>query len=231
MGEQIRRLLSFFFLLFIYINGRIFYRFEIGWPALKPIDWNKAKLIIFLNHTSLFEFVFLSIVPVSYLWQLSQRLAAPGADKTLDRPMVGLLYKIMSPGMTSITRKRDESWDQFMDSIKDDSIIIIAAEGRMKRKTGLDLEGNKMTVKPGVLDVLLRLNKGNMLLAYSGGLHHVQAPGEGFPRLFKTIKMNVEELDIAEYKAGFAAEQGSREWRKLALADLQHRLETKVPNN
>jgi hypothetical protein len=226
-----RRLLSFFFLLTIKSVSLVFYRFKIGWPAEKPIDWKKAKLIVFLNHTSLFEFVFLSIVPVSFLWQLSQRLAAPGADKTLDRPIVGLIYKIMSPGMTAITRKRDESWDQFMDSITEDSIIIIAPEGRMKRRTGLDLEGNKMTVRPGVLDVLHRLNKNNMLLAYSGGLHHVQAPGEGFPKLFRTIKMNVEELDIAEYKAGFAAEEGSREWRKLVLADLQFRLETKVPDN
>ena len=84
-------------------------------------------------------------------------MAAPGADKTLDRPLVGTLYKLMSPGITSITRKRDDTWEQFVHSISPDSIIVIAPEGRMKRKNGLDLDGNKMTVRSGVADLLIDL--------------------------------------------------------------------------
>jgi hypothetical protein len=80
-------------------------------------------------------------------------MVAPGADKTLDRPFVGAIFRLFSPGMTSITRLRDDTWQQFLDSIARDSIIVIAAEGRMKRRTGLDLEGKKMTVRAGVIDI------------------------------------------------------------------------------
>ena len=131
--------------------------------------------------------------------------------------------------MISITRKRDDSWENFLESIYEDSIILIAPEGRMKRKNGLDLEGNKMTVKPGVVDIINGLQSGEMAIAYSGGLHHVQIPDEGLPKLFKTIKMNIELFDIPTYKAMFNADIGSNIWRQLVLNDLQMRLETKVP--
>ncbi len=222
-----KNLISFFILLTIRVFSKVFYRFRIGWPK-EPIRWNEIKLIIFLNHTSLFEPIFLGFLPVSFLWRLSKHLAAPGADKTLNRPIVGTLYKLMSPGITSITRKRDESWDEFMYSLSDDSVVVIAPEGRMMRKNGLDLHGNKMTVKAGVVDILSGLNKGQMVIAYSGGLHHVQIPGEGLPKLFKTLKLNLETFEIADYKESFGKSVNSNEWKKLVLEDLQHRLETKV---
>ena len=68
-----------------------------------------------------------------------------------------------------------------------------------------------------------------MVFAYSGGLHHVQIPGEGFPRLFKTVKMDLEVFDIPVYKARFEAEAGSATWKKQVLDDIQNRLETKPP--
>jgi len=215
-------------LLSIKYLSRIFYRFKIGWSENR-IRWNDVKLIVFLNHTSLYEVLYLGFLPTHFLRRLSKRMVAPGADKTLNRPLVGTLFKLFSPGMTTITRKRDDTWDQFMASIYDDSVIVIAAEGRMKRKTGLDLEGKKMTVKSGVLDILARLNVGQMVIAYSGGLHHVNVPGEYFPRFFKTVKMNLEAFDVSEYKARFKETVGSEEWRKTVLEDLQFRLETKVP--
>lgn len=51
-------------------------------------------------------------------------MVAPGADKTLNRPFVGIFFKLFSPGMISITRKRDDSWDNFLESIYEDSIIF-----------------------------------------------------------------------------------------------------------
>ncbi len=224
-----KSLISFFTLLFIKALSNIFYRFEVKWPEENKIVWGNVKLIVFLNHTSLFEILYLAILPVSFLRMLSRRMVAPGAIKTLDRPIVGMFFKLFSPGMTPVTRKRDDSWQQFLESMHDDSIILIAPEGRMMRKNGLDLEGNKMTVKGGVTDILARINKGQMLFAYSGGLHHVQVPGEGFPHLFKTVKLDVEVCDVADYKASFNAEMGSRAWKKLVLDDMQHRLETKPP--
>lgn len=223
-----RRLISFSVLLFLKGLSALFYRYKIGWPA-NPIQWNNIKLIVFLNHTSLFEPIFLGFLPVSFLWRLSLHMAAPGADKTLNRPLVGTLYKLMSPGITSITRKRDDTWEQFIDSIAKDSIIVIAPEGRMKRKNGLDLDGNRMTVRGGVADLLAGLDKGQMVLAYSGGLHHVQVPGEGLPKIFKTLKLNIEVFEIAEYKQMFSEPIKTSAWKKQVLDDLQHRLETKVP--
>jgi len=223
-----RRLLSFLVLFSIKIISAIFYRFKIGWPK-ERIRWNDVRLIIFLNHTSLFEPIFLGFLPLGFLWQLSARLAAPGADKTLNRPLVGTLYKLMSPGIKSITRKRDESWNSFMDSIEENSIICIAPEGRMMRKNGLDLDGNKMTVKPGVADIIAELDKGQMVIAYSGGLHHVQIPGEGLPKVFKTLKLNAEVYEIADYKKKFSEPVGGNTWKRELVDDLQHRLETKVP--
>ena len=39
-----------------------------------------------------------------------------------------------------------------------------------------------------------------MLIIYSGGMHHIQAPGEKWPKLFQTIHARLESTDIAEYK-------------------------------
>ena len=46
----------------------------------------------------------------------------------------------------------------------------------MKRANGMDLEGMPMTIRGGVADLLMAIPGGRMLIAYSGGLHHVQVP-------------------------------------------------------
>src|ERR1043165_4731310 len=222
-----KRLVSFFILFSIKVLTNTFYRFKIGWPE-KEIRWNDVRLIVFLNHTSLYEPLFIGFLPVGFLWKLSRRMVIPGADKTLNRPFIGTFFRLFNPGMVSITRKRDNSWNTFLQSIYEDSIILIAAEGRMKRKSGVDLEGKKMTVRPGVVDILKGLEQGQMVIAYSGGLHDVQAPGEDLPRLFKTLKMNLQVFEIAEYKQRFTGESDTQ-WKLQMLEDLQHRLETRVP--
>jgi len=225
-----RSILSFLALLLIKGVSNLLFKFKIGWPKNNPnVPWNEIRLIVFLNHTSLLEPIYLGFLPISFLRRLSKKLIAPGADKTLNRPIVGFLYKLLSPQIIPITRKRDDSWDNFMNTLSADSIIVIAPEGRMKRRNGLDLNGEKMTVRGGVVDVLECLHSGKMAIAYSGGLHHVHAPDENAYHFFKTLKLNLELIDIVEYKTSFAATQGSEEWRKLLLADLQHRLETKLP--
>ena len=80
-----------------------------------------------------------------------------------------------------------------------------------------------------MLDILAGLKKGKMIIAYSGGLHHVQIPNEGLPKLFKTLKMNLEILNIDEYKNKFLEEIGSELWQKKIMTDLQWRLENNVP--
>lgn len=155
-------------------------------------------------------------------------MVAPGADKTLNRPIVGKIWKLMGPGIYSITRKRDKTWRKFMQAIHNRSVIVIAAEGRMKRPNGLDLHGRPMTVRAGVADVLEHLQDGNILVVYSGGLHHVQKPGEGLPHLFKTLKLNIEVLDIDQYKARFNTE--GIQWKKDVVKDMQLRLENNCPS-
>jgi hypothetical protein len=225
-----KSLISFFTLMLLKGLSNIFYKYEVGWPRDKKIIWNDVRLIVFLNHTSLFEVLYIGFLPVSFVRMLSRRMLLPVATKTIERPLVGFFFEIFSPGMAPLTRKRDDSWQQFLESIRPDSITVIAPEGRMKRKNGLDLEGNKMTIKPGVVDILANLHEGQMLFAYSGGLHHVQVPGEGLPKIFKTLKMNIEAYDIRDYKACFAAEVGNHGWKKLVIEDLQQRLETKPPS-
>ena len=155
-------------------------------------------------------------------------MVAPAADKTLDRPIVGFFWKLMSPGLVTITRKRDKSWYAFLDAIKRKCIIAIAPEGRMKRKNGLDSNGKPMSIRAGVSEILEELNEGRMMILYSGGLHHVQHPGEFMPRLFKTIKLNIEVLEISEYKKQFSDDPKTR--RKEFVADLEARLKQNVPS-
>jgi hypothetical protein len=186
--------------------------------------------MVFLNHTSLFEPLFIQQLSFSFLWKLVARANVPGADITLNRPLVGRFWKLMFPNISSVTRKKDHSWDNYLKSIRSDSLILIAPEGRMKRPSGLDKFGKPMTVKGGVADILENINEGAMILCLSGGLHHVQTPGQHFPRLFKTIRMNLAYFDIKDYKDQF--QSFSPRERKIKITqDMQAQLEKNCPIN
>jgi hypothetical protein len=68
-----------------------------------------------------------------------------------------------------------------------------------------------------------------MLLAMSGGLHHVQVPGQRFPKLFKPIRMSLEYLDIPEYKRELGIDPGEKGFKAAVKRDLQQRTETLRP--
>lgn len=214
-------------LMFIKTFSKLFYRLELKWLSDYGQDFDKIRLIIFLNHTSLYEPLFVAAAPNWFLYRLARKMVAPGADKTLNRPIVGFFWKLMGPGMVSISRKRDKTWYEFLEAIQRRSVIVIAPEGRMKRKSGFDSEGKPMSIRAGVAEIFEELNEGRLLIAYSGGLHHVQHPGEHFPRLFKTIKLNLEAIEIPEYKAQFSEDPKLR--RKEFIADLHNRLAKNTP--
>jgi hypothetical protein len=87
-----------------------------------------------------------------------------------------------------------------------------------------------MTVRGGIADILETMGEGRMLLAYSGGLHHVQVPGQRFPRLFKTIRMNLEVMDIGTYRDARMAEAGNpRGFKRAVVDDLERRRDTHCP--
>lgn len=224
-----QRVLAFFILSTVKTISSIFWTAKFYWLTDKPKDhWKKARLFVFLNHTSLYEPLFTQALPYSYLWHLAAHINVPGADITMDRPIVGRFWKLMVPNMATVTRKKDATWDNYLNSIHDQSVIMITPEGRMKRPNGLDKFGRPMTVRGGVADIIEGLDSGAMILCFSGGLHHVQSPGQFFPRLFKSIHMNLSFHDIREYKAQF---QGTPRERKIQMVqDLQTRLNRDCPD-
>ena len=210
-------------LLWLKLLSRIFYRPDFGWIGPTPSDpWDGIRVVVFLNHTSLFEPVFLSGVPARFIWRLAAHGVIPAADKTTERPLVGLVFRFVAHHVIPITRQRDQSWFDVLDRIDPKSMVVIAPEGRMKRATGLDLKGNPMTVRGGVADILLAIERGRMLLAYSGGLHHVQIPGK-IPNLFERVQMRIENLEIADYIAEQMAKGGAAEFKRNVIRDLESR--------
>lgn len=162
------------------------------------------------------------------LWQIAGNIIAPGADVTMDRPIAGWFLKYIAPKMVPISRERDETWNNFLNAVEPESVVIIAPEGRMKRADGLDKHGNPMSVRGGVADVLEMLPDGEMVIVYSGGLHHVQIPGQGLPKLFKTIRLQCEKVNIKAYVAQMH-ETPDISFKKAVTNDLESRMRINTP--
>jgi Acyltransferase len=225
----IRSALVFTLLYGLKVLSRTFYRFDFDWIDFKrDHQWDDFSLVVFLNHTSLFEPLFLGVPPPKFIWRLAAHGVVPAADKTTDRPLVGIVFKFIAHQVIPITRQRDDTWSQVMATIEPNSMVAIAPEGRMKRANGLDLHGNPMTVRGGVADILLALKKGRMLLAYSGGLHHVQIPGH-VPRIFKTVRLRVENVEIADYIDEMLKRGGPEQFKRNVIKDLEWRRDTYCP--
>lgn len=211
------------------VLSKIFYRHDFGWIGETPKDpWADIRLVIFLNHTSLFEPVFLGAVPSRFIWRLAAHGVVPAADKTTDRPLVGIIFRFVAHHVIAITRQRDDTWFEVLRKIDPDSMVVIAPEGRMKRANGLDLHGKPMNVRGGIADILHAVKEGRMLIAYSGGLHHVQIPGH-VPRIFKTVRLRVENLEIADYIANILRRGGEAEFKKNVMKDLDWRRDQYAP--
>jgi hypothetical protein len=227
-----RSVLVFGLLVLVKIFARLFYRIDmrfIGEPPRRP--WSNLRLLALLNHTSLFEPLFAGGAPISFLWRLARHGVVPVANKTTERPLVGNFFRLIASRVVPITRERDESWEQLLNHIDHDAMVAILPEGRMKRSTGLDSEDRPMTVRGGVADILESLGAGRMLLAYSGGLHHVQVPGERFPRLWKTIRMRMEVLQIDAYRTSLLSEAGSDGFKRAVIRDLERRRDLYCPRS
>lgn len=212
--------------------SRIFYKHDFAFIGNPPADpWANIRLVAFLNHTSLFEPVFLGAVPNRFIWRLAAHGVVPAADKTTDRPLVGLVFRFVAHHVIAITRQRDDTWFEVLRKIDPDSMVVLAPEGRMKRENGLDLHGNPMSVRGGIADILHAIKEGRMLIAYSGGLHHVQIPGK-FPRIFKTVRLRVENVDIAEYIAEMRERGGGEEqFKRTVMKDLDTRRDLYAPED
>lgn len=225
-----RSYIVFLLLLLVKAFTRTFYRIEMRWIGDVPPDpWRRIRLAAILNHTSLYEALFAGGCPNHFLWRIARHGVVPIARKTADRAVVGRFYGMVAARVVSISRERDETWSEVLRQIDPDAMVLILPEGRMKRATGLDSEGKPMTVRGGIADILETMGEGRFLIAYSGGLHHIQVPGERFPRLFKKIRMNLEVVDMAPYRAARLEEGGAKGFRRAVTRDLEVRRDRNCP--
>lgn len=221
----LRNGITFCLLAVIKTLSMLFFRVDMRFMGNPPPDpWANIRVVAILNHTSLFEPVFAGGAPLRFLWRIARHAVVPVADITIHRPVVGRFFRLIAGHVVPITRKRDDSWKELLSKVDDEqAMIVILPEGRMKRKDGLDSQGKPMTVRGGIADILEEIPDGRLLLAYSAGLHHIQAPGEKLPRLFKTARMKLENLDLAEYRKALLATQDERGFRKAVVSDLTRR--------
>jgi len=226
----VRSIFVFLLLFLLKTFARIFYRLDVQFIGEVPErPWRGIRLAAILNHTSLYEALFAGACPNHFIWRLARHGVVPLAQKTADRALVGRFYRSVAARVVSITRERDETWSEVLRQIDPDAMVIILPEGRMKRATGLDSEGKPMTVRGGIADILETMGEGRLLIAYSGGLHHVQIPGERFPRLFKTIRLRLEVVDIAAYRAARMEDAGPKGFRRAVVRDLERRRDLNCP--
>jgi 1-acyl-sn-glycerol-3-phosphate acyltransferase len=228
----VRYLVSYSILLLVKLLSRLFYRHESGWVGDPGDDpWGgDVRICAILHHTSLYEPVFAAVAPNRFLKRIAREGVIPIADKTLERPLVGQFFRWVAADVVPVTRQRDETWREVVRHVGPGKVVLLLPEGRMKRTSGLDFEGKPMTVRGGIADLIDAVGGGWMLLAYSGGLHHVQAPGERLPRLFQTVRMNLELVDLAGYRAELHARMLPDEsFRRVVVRDLERRRDLYSP--
>ena len=222
-----RSYVVFLLLYTIKVVARLLWRVQLEWVQRNEDPWANLRVLVLLNHTSLYEPVFLAAVPNRFLWQLAAHGVVPIADKTIARPIVGYLFKFIARHVVPITRERDATWSELLSNIHDPKgLVLIVPEGRMKRTSGLDRQGNPLVIRGGIADVLQAVPDGRLFIAYSGGLHHVQVPGERFPRFFKRAWLGAEVVDIPSYREEIRATMGSGSFKGAVISDLTRRRDT-----
>lgn len=221
MSRLVLGLLRFLFLLVIKYATHALYRLEVDWETEESDE--DIRVVALMNHTSLMDFLWIGAAPNRFLWRVARHGVLPGADITLNRPVVGRFFKWLAPDVITITRKRDGTWDEFMGKIRPGSVVILAPEGRMKRPGGLDKQGKPMSVRGGIADILWQIDGGYLLLAFSAGLHHVNVPGSLKVRFFQPIRLRIARFPLPDYKRALGKET-FEEFRKAVVADLNRRL-------
>ena len=213
---MLQPIITFSLLMATWTFTRLFYRIEDDWIGDIPArQWGHLRAIIIVNHTSLYEPLLAGIADWRLLWLFARH---------------GLFFKLMVRHTVVVTRQRDHTWNRVLNSVDDRSIVIILPEGRMKRRDGLDSQGRPMTIKGGIADILEPIEKGRILLLYSGGFHHIQAPGERyFPKLFKTIRARLEIIELDRYKREVMANADGEEFREALIKDLTRRRDLHCP--
>ncbi len=231
-GFSLRALTSFILLLLVKVLSNLLYKVDMRLIDTQEGDaWKDVRMVAILNHTSLYEPLFIGGAPPRFLYRIACKGVMPVAEKTMNRPLVGLFFRLLAYKPVSITRQRDHTWRAVLDQISQDALLLLLPEGRMKRATGLDSHGKPMTVRGGIADLLEVAGGGTLLLAYSGGLHHVQVPGQTLPRFFRTVRLRMERVDIESYRQERQAEADQQEitFKRAVIADLERRRDLYCP--
>ena len=224
-----RSIIVFLLLLGVRATARFFFRLREDWMPTKPKEMaDGTRIVAILNHTSLYEPLIAGYASTKLLWRFARHGVLPVAEKTMRRP-VGLFFKFLVRHTVTVTRQRDATWEQVLDKIDDRALVVILPEGRMKRRNGLDSKGREMTVRAGIADILEALPDGRLLTVYSGGLHHIQAPGELLPRPLKPILCRFEMIDIADFKTQVAADYPELPFRRAVVAEFTRRRDLYCP--
>jgi len=224
-----RSILVFAVLLLLKGVSRALFRYRGVWMGMPPdSDWSRIRVLAILNHTSLYEPVLAGFAPFGLLWHFARHGVLPVADKTIRR-RVGILFRFLARQVVVVTRQRDHTWENVLRRVDEDAIVMILPEGRMMRKDGLDAAGRPMTIRGGVADILAALDGGLMLVVYSGGLHHIQAPGELVPRPLRQVRARIELVDIASYTEQLGGCDDIEAFRAAVIEDLTRRRDTLCP--
>ena len=228
---MIQSIFTFLLLSGIMVLSRVFYRHDDEWLGDIPArDWGDLRVVVVLNHTSLYEPLLAGFGDWRLMWRFARHGVLPVAEKTMKR-RIGVLFRFLVRHPVIISRQRDHTWENVLNKIDDQSIVIITPEGRMKRADGLDAVGRPMTVRGGIADILGPLDSGRMLLVYSGGLHHIQIPGHSrWPRLFKTVRARFEILEIDAYKKSLSPLSEDGDFKRAIIADLTTRRDLHCPD-
>jgi hypothetical protein len=209
--------------------SRVLFRYRGVWAGIPPDrDWSQIKVLAILNHTSLYEPLLAGYAPTGLLWRFACHGVLPVADKTARRP-IGIFFRFLARQPVVVTRQRDHTWDEVLNRVDSDAIVMIMPEGRMMRKDGLDSTGRPMTIRGGIADILAALDGGLMLLVYSGGLHHIPAPGELVPRPLRQIRARIELVDIASYTRQLGGSDDIEAFRAAVIQDLTRRRDNLCP--
>jgi 1-acyl-sn-glycerol-3-phosphate acyltransferase len=224
-----RSIIVFLLLLVVRATSRLCFRLREEWMPAKPADMaRETRIVAILNHTSLYEPLIAGYASTKLLWRFARHGVLPVAEKTMKRP-IGIFFKFLVAHTVTVTRQRDATWEKVLNKIDERALVVILPEGRMKRRTGLDSKGRPMTVRAGIADILAALPDGRMLTVYSGGLHHIQAPGELLPRPLKQILCRFEMIDIAEFKADLETSHPELDFRHAVVAELTRRRDAFCP--
>jgi 1-acyl-sn-glycerol-3-phosphate acyltransferase len=224
-----RSILVFLLLLAVRASARLFFRLREDWMPTKPHEMaDDTRIVAILNHTSLYEPLIAGYASTKLLWRFARHGVLPVAEKTMKRP-VGIFFRFLVRHTVTVTRQRDATWEEVLSKIDNRALVIILPEGRMKRRTGFDSKGREMTVRAGIADILEALPDGRILMVYSGGLHHIQAPGELLARPFRPIFCRFEMIDIANFKRELAAKYPDVAFRMAVVRDLTERRDTYCP--